>query len=427
VTSATRAQPLRAYGQVVAGLSRNVKLYLACSLLRAAALSVFELFFNLYLLSMGYDAAFIGVANTLLGIASLASALPAGLIADRIGRKRAMLIGLSGLLVTRLGIVLVRPGWAIMAFFVAYGVLAPLLMTSVAPFLTENSTAEQRAIVFTLDSSGMNLAWSLSAIGGGYLPGLLAGLLRVGPESATAYRSVLLLGALGLSLSFVPLLMVRVGARRAAAPAAPRVHATRHLGRRFSNPARMAQLVAPRLFFSFGAGLFFPFLTLFFKERFAVPDATLGWIVGVTSAIAVPTVLAGGAAAGRLGKIRTAFLSRLISTPLLLLIGLAPSLPVAVAAHWIRGGFMRLGQPLYLSFAMEQLDERERATGSSLLTMGWDSGWSLGPLVGGLVQARVGFTPLILTTAALYAVGLALIYLFFDPLHRQTETSASSD
>jgi MFS family permease len=414
--AASTAHPIRAYGRTVAGLSRNTKLYLSCSLLRSAALSVFELFFNLYLLSMGFDAAFIGVANTLLGLASIASSLPAGLIADRIGRKRAMLIGLGGLLITHLGIILVRQGWAIVGFFVLYGLLAPLLFASIAPFLTENSTPNERAILFTLDSSGMNLAWSISTIAGGYLPGLVAPLLRVGPESTLAYRSVLMLGALGLSVAFVPLLLIRD-----KPVAQTKARAARHLGRRFSNPALLVQLVIPRIFFSFGAGLFFPFLTLFFKHRFAVPDATLGWIVGVTSAVAVPTMLVGGAVAERLGKIRSAFISRTISTPLLLIIGLAPSLPVAVAAHWIRGGFMRLGQPLYTSFAMEQLAERERATGSSLLRMGWDVGWSLGPLAGGLLQAQLGFTPLILATTVLYSVGLVLIYLFFDPLRRRTE------
>jgi MFS family permease len=416
MTGATQAvHPIRAYGRTVAGLSRNVKLYLGCSLLRSAALSVFELFFNLYLLSMGFDAAFIGIANTLLGLASIASSFPAGLVADRIGRKRAMLIGLAGLLVTHVGIIVVRPGWAIIGFFVLYGLLSPLLFASIAPFLTENSTAGERAILFTLDSSSMNLAWSVSTIAGGYLPGLVAPWLGVGPESTLAYRTVLLLGAIGLSASFVPLLLIREPPRAQA-----QARAARHLGRRFSNPALLVKLVIPRLFFSFGAGLFFPFLTLFFKHRFDVPDATLGWIVGVTSAVAVPTMLIGGAVAERLGKIRAAFISRVISTPLLLFIGLAPSLPIAVAAHWIRGGFMRLGQPLYTSFAMEQLQERERATGSSLLRMGWDVGWSLGPLAGGLLQARLGYTPLILSTAVLYTVGLALIYLFFDPLRNRT-------
>ena len=77
-----------------------------------------------------------------------------------------------------------------------------------------------------------------------------------------------MLGAIGLSVAFVPLLLIRdTPAVRA------QVRAARHLGRRFSNPALLLKLVIPRLFFSFGAGLFFPFLTLFFKQRFANDDA----------------------------------------------------------------------------------------------------------------------------------------------------------
>jgi predicted MFS family arabinose efflux permease len=74
---------------------------------------------------------------------------------------------------------------------------------------------------------------------------------------------------------------------------------------------------------------------------------------------------------------------------------------------------MRLGQPLYLSFAMEQLAEDERATGSSLMSMSWDIGWSVGPYVSGLVQVRAGFTPLIVATTAFYTLGLISIYFFF--------------
>jgi nitrate/nitrite transporter NarK len=79
--------------------------------------------------------------------------------------------------------------------------------------------------------------------------------------------------------------------------------------------------------------LFFPFLNLFFKQRFGVSDATLGCVFGVTSAIAGLTMLVGGAVAERLGKIQAMLAARTISTPLLLAIGFAPSLPVAVAAH----------------------------------------------------------------------------------------------
>jgi hypothetical protein len=49
--------------------------------------------------------------------------------------------------------------------------------------------------------------------------------------------------------------------------------------------------------------------------------------------VAVPTMLIGGAVAERLGKIRAAFISRLISTPLLLFVGLALALH-GTHLHW---------------------------------------------------------------------------------------------
>jgi hypothetical protein len=60
-----------------------------------------------------------------------------------------------------------------------------------------------------------------------------------------------------------------------------------------------------------------------------------------------------------------------------------------------------------------------------LLSMGWDAGWSLAPLAGGLLQAQWGFTPLILATAVFYLIGSGLIYWFFDPLNKRAKNPVS--
>ena len=136
----------------------------------------------------------------------------------------------------------------------------------------------------------------------------------------------------------------------------------------------------------------------------------------MTNLTAALVMLLGGSVADRLGKMQTLFYARAISIPLLLIIGYVPILPIAAGAHWTRSGFMRLGDPLHQAFAMEQLKEDERATGSSLITMGSDLGSSLGPAVSGLVQVRSGFDPLFAGTAACYVLSLGFIYVFF--LHR---------
>jgi MFS family permease len=405
------AEPVRRYERRVRGFSRNAKLYLTGTVFRSVTHALSSLLLNLYLTSLGFEAAFIGLNSTLLSLSSMLAALPAGLIGDRIGRKRAMVIGLSGMTLAYYGMSLSSIGWLIAACNVLYGVVGALFLTSIAPFLTENSKDEDRSTLFTLNSSLMNLVAFFVMVVGGYLPLFYAKLLDVGPESTTSYRAAMLTAAGAMTLGLIPVLAMR----ERHIPRAQRTKSrfVPHLWRHFSNPGLMIKLLIPRALTAFGAGLVFPFLNLFFKQAFDVSDATLGWIFGITSLIAAIMMLVGGGVADRLGKIQTTFISRAISTPLLLVIGFAPSLALAVAAHWTRSGFMRLGEPLYMAFAMEQLSARERATGSSLLMMSWDIGWSAGPLVSGIVQVQHGFDPLFVGTVVFYALSLVCMYLFF--------------
>jgi MFS family permease len=399
------------YWRRVQGLQPSAKLYLACTAFQSVAMSLSMLLFNLYLISMGFDAAFIGLNSALVSGARLACAIPAGYVADRIGRKRAMVIGLAGTVVARFGLAVLTQGWLILTSNVLAGVFGALFITSVAPFLTENSRGEERALLFMLDSSLMNVASFIAATGGGYLPGLFAVLLRVGPESTQAYRAVMVIAALAMALALLPILMIRDGHRRVSRR--PASGFSWRFWRRLSNPALLFKLVLPRALVAFGAGLVFPFLNLFFKDRFGISDATLGWIFGINNVLAAAVMLWGGTVAERLGKMRAMFYARSLSVPGLLVIGFVPSLPIVVLAHWARSGLMRMGDPLYMAFAMEQLTEDERATGSSLLSTGFNVGWSLGPYVSGLLLPQTGWGPLFLGTIVFYTISLVCVYLFF--------------
>lgn len=397
------------------GLNRNVRLYLVSMAFRSASLSLHLLLLNLYLASLGFDAVFMGLVNTLFYAASLICSLPAGMVADRIGRKRAMVIGLVGMTLSRLGVALFSQGALIAAANALFGVIGPLFYTSISPFLAENSTRENRALAFSLDASVKNFSSFAMMAAGGYLPTLFATLLKVGPESAPAYRGAMFVSAGVMGLGLLPILAIRGGWQ----PRTPRAaRAKLRLLDQFPEGRLLFRLLAPRVALALGAGLLFPFFNVFFKQRFGVTDAALGWILGVTDVLVGFMILGGGIAAERLGEIRALLIARMISTPLLLVIGFVPWLPAAVLAHWIRSGLMRLGGPLYMAFAMERLDEHNRATGSSLLGMTWDLGYTIGPYVSGIVQVRYGFSPLFLATGALYALSLVLVYRFFGGRRR---------
>ncbi len=67
--------------------SRNANLYLLHVMGMDMIHGSFNVLFNLYLLAIGFDVRFIGLRLMIGFIASAVTAVPAGLVSDRIGRK----------------------------------------------------------------------------------------------------------------------------------------------------------------------------------------------------------------------------------------------------------------------------------------------------------------------------------------------------
>ena len=57
--------------------------------------SMWILFFNFYILALGYDHRFIGLINSITAAAPLILGIPMGLLSDKIGQVKAMVIGIG--------------------------------------------------------------------------------------------------------------------------------------------------------------------------------------------------------------------------------------------------------------------------------------------------------------------------------------------
>jgi len=80
----------------VRSFSSNAKLYIVHVFGMDFIYGTWEVLFNLYLLAIGFDPAFIGLRLIIGGVAGALSALPAGMISDRIGRKASFITGDGG-------------------------------------------------------------------------------------------------------------------------------------------------------------------------------------------------------------------------------------------------------------------------------------------------------------------------------------------
>ena len=165
----------------------NARLYLVNVILSGLSMGVFRLLFNFYALSLGFDEALLGRLVTTSSLTALIVALPAGYLADILGRKRSLVIGGALISVAIFGMVLFPTERAFYILNIIIGFAQSLWSITMAPFLMENSGEEERTYLF---SFGQGLQMLSSFAGnwlGGYLPSWMGAWQNVESTHSTAY------------------------------------------------------------------------------------------------------------------------------------------------------------------------------------------------------------------------------------------------
>ena len=86
----------------------------------------------------------------------------------------------------------------------------------------------------------------------------------------------------------------------------------------------LQKLVFTELAISLGAGLLMPFVNVFYKLRFALPDHVLGGLFAASSLAMGLAVMLVPLWVRRMGKVKTIVLTQVLSLPFLLLMGFSP-------------------------------------------------------------------------------------------------------
>lgn len=401
------------YLRRIRAFSPNARLFLVSTIITGLSYSIYWLIFNLYIDSSGYPRTFLGELQSMPHLIAILAGIPGGVLADRIGRKRALLLASAGETAAMLGVVLAPgPNW-LRVSMITFGASESLWWVASSPFMMENSTEDERDALFSANFGLQTLVGFFGALVGGYLPKIFGNLMGVGVESSPAYQGTLAVMVALWALALIPVFLIKEGPR----PAADQVRSI-WPWRNISNPRLVMRMFIPNIVISMGAAILIPYMNLFFKETFFIPDSTLGMLFAVSSVITGTATLGAPLLADRWGRIRSLVITQLTSIPFLLTIAFVPIFWVAGLAFWVRAALMNMGSPLYQAFAMEQVPTRERATLSGLLGMSWTIGWTIGPYLSGYMQAQphIGFKPIFVTTCVLYVVASILERVFFQRL-----------
>jgi MFS family permease len=360
-------------------VTRDARLLFAARAVRMFGYGSLAVILAIYLQAAGFDPAAIGLLLSLTLVGDTAISLWLTTHADRIGRRRTLMIG--GLLMAGAGLVFASTDvFAILLLAATIGVLSPS-GNEVGPFLAVEQASlsevipdKRRTSVF----AWYNLVGSVATAIGALATGLVVGGLRAaGLAELEADRVVI------ASYTVVGLALVVLFALVSTSVEVPPVDSSiaRRLGLHRSRGI-VLRLAALFSLDAFAGGLVMQsLLALWFHERYGVPEAVLGAIFFGANLLAAVSALAASRIAARIGLINTMVFTHLPSNVLLILVPLMPNLPLAVLVLLARFSISQMDVPTRQSYTISVVEPDERSAAAGVTGIARTTGAAIGPLI----------------------------------------------
>jgi MFS family permease len=363
-----------------------------------------------YLIGLGFTEAQSGLVLTLTLTGDVVVSLLLTTRADRIGRRRILVIG--AILMAAAGVAFAST--RNLFFLIVAGTIGVISPSGneVGPFLSIEQAAlshivpsRARTEVFAWYTLAGSVAAALGALCGGFLT---QALQRASMTPVASYRAVVLVYAgLGVLLAFLFTrlsVLVEVGAARGGSVS------TAGFGNAFGiTHSRNVVLKLSSLFAldSFAGGFVVQsFAAYWFYLRFGVRPATLGAIFFWANGFAGISALVASRLAGRIGLVRTMVFTHLPSNVLLILVPLMPNLSLAVLVLLLRFSISQMDVPARQSFTMAVVPAGERSAAGGFTGVARTTGAAISPLFAGFLFAR----PSLISLPFFIAGTLKIIY-----------------
>jgi len=367
-------------------LTTDERLLFATRIVRLFAYGFLSVVLVLYLAQVGLSEAQIGLLLTLTLIGDTLISLWITTRADKIGRRRMLIIS-AGLMLLAGLLFAITGNFILLLIAATIGVISPS-GGEVGPFLAIEQAAlaqtvagHKRTGVFAWYNLVGSFATALGALAGGFLVQSLQGW-AVAP--VMSYRAVVIgYGVLGLVLGIMFLGL------------SPLVEATT-LGVKTTDAkgwfglqhSRQIVLKLSALFAldAFGGGFVVQsIMAYWFYLRYGVEPAVLGGIFFGANILAGISALSAAAVAARIGLINTMVFTHIPSNILLMLVPLMPNLPLAITMLLLRFSISQMDVPTRQSYTMAVVDPAERSSAAGVTSIARTLGSALAPSLTGLL------------------------------------------
>ena len=360
----------------------NIVILFSTRIIRLFCYGFLSVILALYLTETGLTETQIGVLFTLTLIGDAGISLWLTTSADRVGRKKTLLVG--ALLMAGAGVAFVMTREVVILMIAAIiGVISPS-GNEIGPFLsveqaslTQLVSNEKRTQVFAWYNLAGSFATATGALSGGWLA---QALQNNGWTALDAYRIVLT----GYAIGGVLLLILFLSLTNSIEVAPQQKDVKRVLGLHRSRKV-VFKLSALFAMDAFAGGLIVQSMFAYwFHVRFGIDAGVLGSIffganilAGISALLAVPM-------ANKIGLINTMVFTHIPSNILLILVPFMPSLPLAIGLLLLRFSISQMDVPTRQSYTIAVVDPDERSAAAGVTAIARSVGASVSPMLTGL-------------------------------------------
>ena len=396
-------------------LSKDGKLLLAARTLRTFAYGFLSVILAIYLKLVGFEDFYIGLILTATLVNSVIFTLIASFYADRVGRRKilimyAALMSLSGLI-----------------FFLTTNYIALIISALIG---TINVTGTETGAFLSIEQAVLpqmvndinkrNTVYALYNMVGTFAMSagvLLSGLPQIlaqqyGLNQIQSIRPLFLLySIIGLAvLGIYYLISNKVEVQ---------TNSMRHKPLRETLSPQSKQIVGKlsSLFAldSFAGGFVIQsIVSLWFFTKFGVDLTTLSYIFSVAGVLTAFSYLAAAKIADRIGLINTMVFTHIPSNILIILVAFAPTFPLAVALYLARMALSQMDVPTRQSYLVAVVKENERTAAAGITNISRNITQSISPSIAGYILQSLSIlsAPFVLGGALKIVYDVALYFNF---------------
>ncbi len=411
------------FARMAAGYSlRGNGVFLGIAVLMHIGLGISHMVFNLFLKASGLPPELPGQVSSAGSLGLVLGLMPAGWLGDRVGQKPLMLGGMILAGGAELLRILVPSTSALFLGSFLYGLGMAAATVNFLPYLATRVGSEDRLGTVSAASSVTMMAMMV----GGLVAGTASDLLRAtGWTDAAALRFVLAGGAgFLLAAGFGVAGLTMDNSRETAEGnqlARELAEGAFHWGR-----ALFWRLAVFGSMIGLGAGLFMPYMNLYFVDRYGINYSTVGIISAVGMFLTSAAMLFCPAIVARLGRVQAVAVLQIASLPFLLGISAVPVLAMAMVCLWLRQMLMQSATPIASEIALSIAGPKARGLANSISSTSFQVGAVFGAPIGGLLVKNYGYGPGFWGGAGLYLMASLFYLLMMTPLTGRESISVAA-